>query len=75
MPSTKCTKLYIFYLEKSLALVIHTNDSENSFVSVRVGEREYQMEWFIQVECVLYLIFDICCAHGTFTTPRFVKLK
>ena len=42
-----------------------------SFVSVKVGEREYEMEQFIQVECVLCLIFayrfdkqlQCVCAH------------
>ena len=49
-----------------------------SFVSVKAGEREYQMEWFIQVECVLRWIFAykfrqailmrLCSLLGTFAT-------
>ena len=49
-----------------------------SFVSVKAGEREYQMEWFIQVECVLCRIFvykfrqaiatRLCSLLGTFAT-------
>ena len=49
-----------------------------SFVSVKAREREYQMEWFIQVESVLYRIFAykfrqaiamrLCSLLGTFAT-------
>ena len=49
-----------------------------SFVSVKAGEREYQMELFIQVECVLCRIFAykflqenamrLCSLLGTFAT-------
>lgn len=45
------------------------------FVSLKVGEREYQMEWFIEVECVLCLIFDICCAHCSALLPHCVLLN
>ena len=49
-----------------------------SFVSVKAGEREYQIELFIQVECVLCRIFAykflqanamrLCSLLGTFAT-------
>ena len=49
-----------------------------SFVSVKAGEKKYQMEWFIQAECVLCRIFAykfrqsiamrLCSLLGTFAT-------